>query len=606
MSLDKVEEMDFDGWKRRHDPVSLSALLESVEPRVERICRRILRDPHDAEEAKQEVLLEIAKGVVSVVDAAHFDRWVGKVAFRTALDRRRMRLRRVAHESRAGERLANCNGPDDALHESMSRLEDEDRDLLIERYFDRRTLREMGRRRGISAVAIRKRIAGAQDRLKRMLGSFVALGAVVVKTKSAASVAVIVLPLLLLGGAWLAASRDPARKATTSSTGLNPGFFSSSPDGEQREPPTNSIAAIEAPPPEFSTEDKSAQREAFQRNLRRYKAMYDRCQECENELMSEIRTGGGWKEIRKELEELLKDMRALADELREQTRVFPEECLSYFQELEWSHVKKEIGWFLRPVIDAELEKDPSTPGPYLKALMELSRGTTSEKQYLAGYSRDLKIASPDLARFCLGAIEDPDPDLRYSAMRALGILGDRGNLGPLLAEHKAKLQELALTGRKERLAAFAYTALAAIGEKDTDEFILTHWSASTTREQIYDSIWAVNKMGPRIAVSHEALAASSLARFLEMEYESKTFIGVVKISLHLSTSACVQILRLAANKAPAKEVGMANGLENIIRRVEAGEAAEVRAEIDKLGAYDFPIAEHAIRTVGRVDVSSLK
>ena len=73
--------MDFDGWKRRPDKVTLSALLESVEPRVDRICRRILRDPHDAEEAKQEVLLEITSGLDAISDDEHFDRWVGRVGY---------------------------------------------------------------------------------------------------------------------------------------------------------------------------------------------------------------------------------------------------------------------------------------------------------------------------------------------------------------------------------------------------------------------------------------------------------------------------------------------------------------------------------------------
>src|SRR5438093_7089016 len=84
-----------------------------------------------------------------------------------------MRLRRSDYESHAAECAPNGNGPDDELHEGMSRLDEEDRDLLIERYFDRRTLQEMGERRGISAVAARKRIEKARERLKRMLGGAV-------------------------------------------------------------------------------------------------------------------------------------------------------------------------------------------------------------------------------------------------------------------------------------------------------------------------------------------------------------------------------------------------------------------------------------------------
>src|SRR5262245_7977498 len=126
----------FNDWKRRPGDGTLSILLESVQNRVLRICRRVLRDGHDAEEAKQEVLLEIASGLASIEDSTHFDRWVGRVAYRTAVDRRRMRQRRRSHESRAAaERPSNGNAHDDAFLEAMSRLDEEARDLLIERYF---------------------------------------------------------------------------------------------------------------------------------------------------------------------------------------------------------------------------------------------------------------------------------------------------------------------------------------------------------------------------------------------------------------------------------------------------------------------------------------
>src|SRR5258705_5366543 len=97
----------FDAWKRHPGPGTLAPLLEATQDRVFNICFQVLRHRQDAEEAKQEVLLEIASGIASVADAAHFERWVGKVAFRTALDRRRMRLRRSAHENHAAGRAPN-------------------------------------------------------------------------------------------------------------------------------------------------------------------------------------------------------------------------------------------------------------------------------------------------------------------------------------------------------------------------------------------------------------------------------------------------------------------------------------------------------------------
>jgi DNA-directed RNA polymerase specialized sigma24 family protein len=94
-------EARFAAWKQRPDGTTLAALLEIHLGRIQAICRAVLRDPHDAEEAAQESLLKMAAGLDRVADAGHFERWSATVAIRTAIDFKRSRARRRSHEALA-------------------------------------------------------------------------------------------------------------------------------------------------------------------------------------------------------------------------------------------------------------------------------------------------------------------------------------------------------------------------------------------------------------------------------------------------------------------------------------------------------------------------
>ena len=155
----------------------LRDLLRSHQAVVYTICLRVLRLEHDAEDAAQEALIEIARGARRVREPRALTRWICRVALTTALDHLRRRTRRARHEeARAAMTPLRPDPAADALHEAMARLDDDDRCLLVEKYFERRTLEEIGGREGVSAAAVGKRIERAKENLRRRLG-LAALGA---------------------------------------------------------------------------------------------------------------------------------------------------------------------------------------------------------------------------------------------------------------------------------------------------------------------------------------------------------------------------------------------------------------------------------------------
>src|SRR5436190_3559247 len=150
---------------------NLRALLESCQDRVYNVCRQVLRHPQDAEDAAQEALLKIAAGVASRTEFQHFDPWMYRVAFNAALNALKLKKRRAAHERRA-LMAAAATPPDDAceaVHEALGTLDDDARCVIVQHFFEQRSLEELGREQGCSSVAVWKRLEKAKTTLRQTL-----------------------------------------------------------------------------------------------------------------------------------------------------------------------------------------------------------------------------------------------------------------------------------------------------------------------------------------------------------------------------------------------------------------------------------------------------
>ena len=169
----------FEMFRRSPSPDSLIALLRAHQDGVYTVCLHVLRHPQDAEDAAQEALTKIVSGAGELKEPRAFKSWLYRLVYRTAVDHLRRRDARRRNET---GRAAVTERPlaEDArvaVHEAMIRLPDVDRLLLVEHYFEKTPLEELGRREGITKVAVWKRIERAKERLKRGLaGMGVTLG----------------------------------------------------------------------------------------------------------------------------------------------------------------------------------------------------------------------------------------------------------------------------------------------------------------------------------------------------------------------------------------------------------------------------------------------
>lgn len=220
---------------------SLLALLRSHQDGVYTVCLHVLRNSHDAEDAAQEAMLKIASGAKDLRDPRAFKSWLYRLVFRTAVDhaRRRATRRRIEEGSVPMSPAPLTDEQRDAIHEAMAALPDDDRLILVEHYFEKVPIVELGRREGVSDVAMGKRIEKAREKLKRglagagillgatqvshalesvtaatapsgLVGSAIAAGGIAMGIKSGTAVLAVVLALGLgAGGGYLVAAKHP-------------------------------------------------------------------------------------------------------------------------------------------------------------------------------------------------------------------------------------------------------------------------------------------------------------------------------------------------------------------------------------------------------------
>jgi len=144
---------------RRHLDLVYSAALRQV------------RSPQLAEEISQSVFADLARAADKLKPDTVLTAWLYQIARRTAIDVIRRESRRQARERLAVEMAAMNTATDwnhiaPLLEDAMEALEETDRAAILLRYFENKSLREVGQSLGTSDDAAQKRVSRAVERLR--------------------------------------------------------------------------------------------------------------------------------------------------------------------------------------------------------------------------------------------------------------------------------------------------------------------------------------------------------------------------------------------------------------------------------------------------------
>ena len=161
-----------DRFVSRRDEAAEPAFEELVirhGPMVLQVCRSLLHDVHDAEDAFQAVFLVLANRASSIRRSRSVASWLCGVAQRVAKRARRTAARRHALHRRVAERTSEIDlpagdNPDwEILHNEIDGLPEQLRAPVVLCYLQGLTYTAAAHQLGLSEVAVRGRLARARS-----------------------------------------------------------------------------------------------------------------------------------------------------------------------------------------------------------------------------------------------------------------------------------------------------------------------------------------------------------------------------------------------------------------------------------------------------------
>jgi HlyD family secretion protein len=157
--------------------LAFAALVERHGPMVLRVCRGVLGDPHEAQDAFQATFLVLVEKARGLWVRDSLGPWLHQVAVRTASCARAAAARRLRHERRACEMAAGTDGQHDASGDDLERVLHAEIDRLPECYrapivlcdLEGRSHEQAARHLGWPIGTVKSRQARGRERLRRRL-----------------------------------------------------------------------------------------------------------------------------------------------------------------------------------------------------------------------------------------------------------------------------------------------------------------------------------------------------------------------------------------------------------------------------------------------------
>jgi RNA polymerase sigma factor (sigma-70 family) len=203
------------------EEAAFALLVQRHGPMVLAVCRRVLRDAEEAEDAFQATFLVLVRKAASIRKRGSVASWLHGVARRVALRAREQTAARRARERRSGE-MARIEAIDEATWDELRAVLDEEIGQLPEKYrapvalcyLEGKTYEQAGRELGWPKSSL----AGRLDRARRLLrqrlirrGISLSAGALVAALAGGAAAATV--PALLVLGTVRAAALGLTGKA---------------------------------------------------------------------------------------------------------------------------------------------------------------------------------------------------------------------------------------------------------------------------------------------------------------------------------------------------------------------------------------------------------
>lgn len=193
-------------------------------------ARRQTSTPHLAEEVTQAVFISLSRSAAKLNPATPLSAWLHLATRHTAIDAARTEARRQAREQNAFELSAMNSTPsawshvEPLLDEAVAALPEADRSAILLRYFENKSLREVGAALGASEDAAQKRVTRAVEQMRSFFAqrgiALTAAGLATNLSAHAIETAPVALGATISAGAALSAGTGAAALETIKATAM--------------------------------------------------------------------------------------------------------------------------------------------------------------------------------------------------------------------------------------------------------------------------------------------------------------------------------------------------------------------------------------------------
>jgi len=153
------------------EPTAQATLVRRLLGRVQRLCRALLRNAHDAQDAAQVSMLEIFHAARGFRGDSSIERWADRITVRTAL--------RIARSEKRAQRppldldpLPTSAGVGEQVvlaQEYLGRISERQRTVLILRHGFEYSIEEIAEMAGISQNTVKDRLLRGRGLMRKML-----------------------------------------------------------------------------------------------------------------------------------------------------------------------------------------------------------------------------------------------------------------------------------------------------------------------------------------------------------------------------------------------------------------------------------------------------
>jgi RNA polymerase sigma factor (sigma-70 family) len=158
-----------------HDPDAFRVLVETHGPMVIGVCRSVLHDPHDVDDAFQTTFMVLVQRAETITQRECIGPWLHRVALRiatrvrTTAGTRRIRERRASRSEAALDKPGGELLPRSVLDDELNRLPDRYRAPVVLCYLEGKTTEEAASQLRCPVGTVKGRLWRARSKLRERL-----------------------------------------------------------------------------------------------------------------------------------------------------------------------------------------------------------------------------------------------------------------------------------------------------------------------------------------------------------------------------------------------------------------------------------------------------